>query len=40
MMATTKEKYNVVAVSEDGFAAHLNNRPARIVRAMCGLPVA
>jgi hypothetical protein len=40
LTAPIKEKYYVVARASDGFPNHLDGRPAKIVRAMYGLPVA
>ena len=40
LSAPIKEKYYVVATEKDGFSREYWDRPARIVRAMYGLPVA
>ena len=40
LTAHIKEKYYMVAQSSDGFPEEFVGRPARIVRAMYGLPVA
>ena len=40
LTAPIKEKYYMVAKHKDGFLKEYENRPAKIVRAMYGLPVA
>ena len=40
LTAPIKEKYYVIAKISDGFSSEFHNRPAKIVRAMYGLPVA
>jgi hypothetical protein len=40
LTAPIKEKYYVVAEAADGFSREFSGRPAKIVRAMYGLPVA
>jgi hypothetical protein len=40
LTAPIKEKYYVVAQASDGFSMEYSGRPAKIVRAMYGLPVA